>query len=141
MISSNLIRNGARTMLTRSIYSLKEVCKLQEDAMLNEKCILVDENDKNLGEISKKDCHVVLKNDEIKLHRAFSVFLFNEDGDMLIQRRSSHKVNLHDSSYRTWHLQNPILRSFQGFHLHFKFFFQTFKRIFVISVFKFLLDE
>lgn len=65
----------------------------QETSFDKENCILVDENDRNIGSASKRDCHRVDGND-IKLHRAFSVFLFNKDGDMLIQKRSSLKVNL-----------------------------------------------
>lgn len=56
-----------------------------------ENCILVDTNDTNVGSASKRDCHRV-EGDQIRLHRAFSVFLFNKDGDMLLQKRSSHKV-------------------------------------------------
>lgn len=59
---------------------------------LEENCILVDETDKPLSAISKRDCHRVGENDDIKLHRAFSVFLFNSQGDMLIQRRAPCKV-------------------------------------------------
>lgn len=64
---------------------------LQETA-LAENCILVDEFDRAIGQSSKRNCHRVDENGRIKLHRAFSVFLFNSDGDMLIQKRSSHKV-------------------------------------------------
>lgn len=71
----------------------KEAQNLQELA-LDENCILVDQNDRSLGLSSKRDCHRVNADGEIKLHRAFSVFLFNTKGDMLLQKRSSHKVNL-----------------------------------------------
>lgn len=64
---------------------------LQETA-LAENCILVDDCDRAIGQSSKRDCHRVNENGRIKLHRAFSVFLFNANGDMLIQKRSSHKV-------------------------------------------------
>lgn len=70
-----------------------EAQQLQE-AALEENCILVDENDRSLGYGSKRDCHRVSADGQIKLHRAFSVFLFNTDGDMLLQKRSSHKVRL-----------------------------------------------
>lgn len=63
----------------------------QELFLDRENCILVDENDKNVGFASKRDCHKV-EHDGIRLHRAFSVFLFNKNGDMLLQKRSSHKV-------------------------------------------------
>lgn len=65
----------------------------QELFLDSENCILVDDNDKNIGFASKRDCHKVDHNG-IRLHRAFSVFLFNRDGDMLLQKRSSHKVRL-----------------------------------------------
>lgn len=59
---------------------------------LKEQCILVDENDKVLGSGSKGDCHRVDENGLVKLHRAFSVFLFNSKGAMLVQKRSPHKI-------------------------------------------------
>lgn len=70
-----------------------EAKQLQEGA-LEENCILVDENDRSLGLSTKRDCHRVSATGDIKLHRAFSVFLFNSKGDMLLQRRSNHKVYL-----------------------------------------------
>ena len=63
----------------------------QELFLDTENCILVDSEDKNVGFASKRDCHKVEGND-IKLHRAFSVFLFNKSGEMLLQKRSNHKV-------------------------------------------------
>lgn len=69
-----------------------EAQQLQE-AALEENCILVDEHDRSLGYGSKRDCHRVGADGQIKLHRAFSVFLFNSDGDMLLQKRSPHKVS------------------------------------------------
>jgi isopentenyl-diphosphate delta-isomerase len=46
--------------------------------------ILVDEQDNEVGSCEKADCHV----GQGKLHRAFSVFLFNPDGKILLQQRS-----------------------------------------------------
>lgn len=66
---------------------------LQQEA-LKERCILVDEDDKVIGSTTKEDCHRVQPGSKsVKLHRAFSVFLFNSKGEMLIQRRSKHKVS------------------------------------------------
>jgi isopentenyl-diphosphate delta-isomerase len=65
----------------------------QELFLDKENCILVDGDDKKIGVSSKRDCHKVDVNDQIKLHRAFSVFLFNKKGEMLLQKRSNHKVN------------------------------------------------
>lgn len=72
--------------------STATAAKLQELA-LEENCILVNENDQSQGNASKRDCHRVDSNGDIRLHRAFSVFLFNSDGEMLLQRRSTHKVS------------------------------------------------
>lgn len=69
----------------------------QELFLDRENCILVNEQDKNIGFASKRDCHRVEDNG-IKLHRAFSVFLFNKSGEMLLQKRSNHKV----STYSTY---------------------------------------
>ncbi|KAG4067141.1 hypothetical protein HA402_000132 [Bradysia odoriphaga] len=75
-----------------NVLSAKESQQLQENALLKENCILVDENDRSLGSLSKRDCHRVGPDGNIKLHRAFSVFLFNSEGQMLLQKRSEHKI-------------------------------------------------
>ena len=49
--------------------------------------MLVDENDNSVGYEEKEACHLL----PAKLHRAFSVFIFNSSGKMLIHRRSSLK--------------------------------------------------
>ncbi|XP_043656306.1 isopentenyl-diphosphate Delta-isomerase 1 [Drosophila teissieri] len=65
---------------------------LQAHALM-EQCILVDANDQAIGASSKADCHRVHpETKDVKLHRAFSVFLFNSQGEMLVQKRSSHKI-------------------------------------------------
>lgn len=60
--------------------------------LMKEKCILVDENDKNIGSASKKTCHLLSNINKGMLHRAFSVFLFNSEGNLLIQQRSDEKI-------------------------------------------------
>ena len=62
-------------------------------ALLNEPCILVDSNDKVVGKASKKECHL-LENIHGKnmLHRAFSVFIFNKNKELLMTQRSSYKI-------------------------------------------------
>ena len=49
--------------------------------------ILVDESDQELGFKSKSECH----QGNGSLHRAFSVFIFNSSGQLLIQKRSRDK--------------------------------------------------
>lgn len=69
--------------------------QLQKEAMA-ENCFLVDNNDKVIGTASKEFCHRVQKDGTIPLHRAFSLFLFNGKGHLLLQRRSSSKITYPD---------------------------------------------
>jgi isopentenyl-diphosphate Delta-isomerase len=50
--------------------------------------ILVDENDNELGLMEKMEAH-----QKALLHRAFSVFIFNEVGEMLLQQRAASKYH------------------------------------------------
>jgi isopentenyl-diphosphate delta-isomerase type 1 len=51
--------------------------------------ILVDENDQEIGHMGKMEAHI-----EKKLHRAFSLFLYDKENDsMLIQRRAYGKYH------------------------------------------------
>lgn len=52
------------------------------------KVILVDESDNETGTAEKMHAHR-----EGLLHRAFSVFIFNEDGEMMLQRRALNKYH------------------------------------------------
>lgn len=58
---------------------------------LTDKLILVNTNDTQIGSISKLDAHLQ-KNKNKHPHRAFSVFLFNAQNDLLIQQRSIKKI-------------------------------------------------
>lgn len=49
--------------------------------------ILVDHNDQPVGYLDKESCH----NGDGVLHRAFSVFLFDEQGRLLLQQRAAGK--------------------------------------------------
>ncbi len=53
----------------------------------DERLILVDEDDNETGFLSKAECH----DGEGVLHRAFSIFLFNDDGELLLQQRAPGK--------------------------------------------------
>ncbi|MDX2413149.1 MAG: isopentenyl-diphosphate Delta-isomerase [Woeseiaceae bacterium] len=52
-----------------------------------EELILVDADDNETGFLSKADCHAGAG----VLHRAFSLFLFNDKGELLLQQRSQSK--------------------------------------------------
>jgi len=54
-----------------------------------EKVILVDENDKQIGTEEKIKAH----ENGGKLHRAFSIFVFNSDGSLLLQQRAPSKYH------------------------------------------------
>lgn len=53
-----------------------------------EQLILVDDNDRAIGSLSKSACH----EGQGVLHRAFSLFIFNGKGELLMQKRSSQKL-------------------------------------------------
>jgi isopentenyl-diphosphate Delta-isomerase len=63
----------------------------QVSFMNEEFCILVDERDNIIGRETKKFCHLN-ENLEKNLHRAFSVFLFNEKNELMLQQRSLQKI-------------------------------------------------
>jgi len=52
-----------------------------------EPLILVDEHDRETGHLSKGACH----DGDGVLHRAFSLFIFNPAGELLLQQRSAGK--------------------------------------------------
>ena len=56
--------------------------------MLRDELILVDINDNEIGTSKKMEAHVTPK-----LHRAFSIFLYNDKKEMLIQKRALNKYH------------------------------------------------
>ncbi len=59
----------------------------QQVSFDDEMLILVDENDNVIGYEDKATCH----QGEGILHRAFSIFIFNENNELLLQQRSQKK--------------------------------------------------
>ena len=55
---------------------------------MNEEVVLVNEDDEVLGYMEKIEAHR-----KAVLHRAFSIFIFNNKGEMLLQQRSAHKYH------------------------------------------------
>ena len=53
-----------------------------------EKVILVDKNDRQIGLMEKQEAHV-----KGLLHRAFSIFIFNSNNELLIQKRALQKYH------------------------------------------------
>lgn len=56
--------------------------------MNRNKVVLVDEKDNPIGEMEKLMAH-----EQGRLHRAFSVFIFNAKGELLLQQRANHKYH------------------------------------------------
>jgi isopentenyl-diphosphate delta-isomerase len=55
---------------------------------MKDRIILVDKKDKEIGTELKMKAH-----EDGKLHRAFSIFIFNHKGDLFLQKRSSKKYH------------------------------------------------
>jgi hypothetical protein len=66
----------------------------QTDMMEKDTVLVLDKDDNVIGSASKKESHV-FKQEQARgiLHRAFSVFLFDEStGEFLLQQRASTKI-------------------------------------------------
>ncbi|KAI9789813.1 MAG: isopentenyl-diphosphate delta-isomerase idi1 [Peltula sp. TS41687] len=64
--------------------------------LMDEVCIVLDENDMPIGSADKKTCHLMKNIDRGLLHRAFSVFLFDSKNRLLLQQRASEKITFPD---------------------------------------------
>ena len=56
--------------------------------MKEELVILVDQEDNKIGLMPKMEAH-----EKAMLHRAFSVFVFNKDNELMLQQRAMHKYH------------------------------------------------
>ena len=56
--------------------------------MEEEKVILVNELDEKIGLMPKLEAH-----EKALLHRAFSVFIFNDNNELMLQQRALHKYH------------------------------------------------
>ncbi|CAI4905031.1 BPG_G0055170.mRNA.1.CDS.1 [Saccharomyces cerevisiae] len=64
--------------------------------LMNENCIVLDWDDNAIGAGTKKVCHLMENIEKGLLHRAFSVFIFNEQGELLLQQRATEKITFPD---------------------------------------------
>ena len=68
-----------------------------QESLMQEECILVDENDQATGQASKRICHTIDPSTGTSpLHRAFSLFIFNNENKLLLQQRLA---NYHHKFY------------------------------------------
>lgn len=56
--------------------------------MKEEQVILVNEKDEQIGLMAKMEAH-----EKALLHRAFSVFVFNDKNELMLQQRAAHKYH------------------------------------------------
>jgi isopentenyl-diphosphate delta-isomerase len=56
--------------------------------MIDERVTLVNNSDEELGTMDKLLAHV-----QGRLHRAFSVLIYNEEGELMLQQRAFHKYH------------------------------------------------
>ncbi|KAJ9635024.1 isopentenyl-diphosphate delta-isomerase [Exophiala oligosperma] len=65
--------------------------------LMDEVCIVLDDDDGVLGSASKKACHLMTNIDRGLLHRAFSAFVFDpRTKKLLLQQRASEKITFPD---------------------------------------------
>ena len=69
-------------MAEAAIHQTDKVVSSEEEPL-----ILVDQSARVIGHLSKGECH----DGDGVLHRAFSLFIFNSKGELLLQRRSAEK--------------------------------------------------
>lgn len=56
--------------------------------MIEEHVILVNDKDEQIGTMAKMEAH-----EKALLHRAFSVFVFNDKNELMLQQRAAHKYH------------------------------------------------
>ncbi|TXE16671.1 isopentenyl-diphosphate Delta-isomerase [Psychroserpens burtonensis] len=56
--------------------------------MIEEQVILVNDKDEQIGTMPKLEAH-----EKALLHRAFSIFIFNDQNELMVQQRAKHKYH------------------------------------------------
>lgn len=76
----------------------------QNDLMEKDTVLVVDNLDNVIGSASKKESHVFNDNQPHGiLHRAFSIFIFDEsDGRLLLHQRSADKITFPNVRFLPW---------------------------------------
>ncbi|KAI1826508.1 isopentenyl-diphosphate delta-isomerase [Xylaria intraflava] len=64
--------------------------------LMEEVCIVLDNDDNPIGTASKKLCHLMTNIEKGLLHRAFSCFLFDDQKRLLLQQRATEKITFPD---------------------------------------------
>lgn len=83
---------SSTTTTTKKMLVNLEDYDLEQAKLMEEMCIVTDENDIPIRPETKKNCHLMAEINKGLLHRAFSVFLFNDEGKLLLQQRADEKI-------------------------------------------------
>ncbi len=82
-------RGGCNAVQILAVATKKAIfVGLMKEDMVYEEVILVDELDNEVGTMEKIEAH-----EKALLHRAFSIFVFNDAGQMMLQRRALGKYH------------------------------------------------
>ena len=95
MSSSTIVTETAPTQASSTITLDSSLAGHDEEQirLMEERCIVLDNDDRYLRDGSKKECHLMTNISKGLLHRAFSVFLFDPTtGKLLLQRRAPEKI-------------------------------------------------
>ncbi|UJR31982.1 hypothetical protein I4U23_019455 [Adineta vaga] len=93
----NIISTSSRTLVSASHTDFLDKYDPQQVSLLYEPLMVVDENDQIIGEVTKKDAHLLenIEGEQSLVHRAFSFFLFDNSttpSRLILQQRSSEKI-------------------------------------------------
>jgi isopentenyl-diphosphate delta-isomerase len=93
----NIVSTSCRTLSNNSTIDFLNKYDPQQVALLNEPLMVVDQQDHIIGEISKKDAHLLsnIEGEKSLVHRAFSFFLFDNSTSpsrLILQQRSTEKI-------------------------------------------------
>ncbi|KIO21584.1 hypothetical protein M407DRAFT_218080, partial [Tulasnella calospora MUT 4182] len=70
---------------------------LRKSRLMSERCIIVTPQDKAIGALDKKKCHLMTNINKGLLHGAFAAFVFHpQTGKLLMQQRASEKITFPD---------------------------------------------
>ncbi|KAL4758699.1 isopentenyl-diphosphate delta-isomerase IDI1 [Aspergillus foveolatus] len=97
-VDTSLAREVLPQATTTSATNSNDLAGYDEEQvrLMDEVCIVLDDDDKPIGSASKKTCHLMTNIDRGLLHRAFSVFLFDSRNRLLLQQRASEKITFPD---------------------------------------------
>ena len=90
--------NTSLAAQTRSATQDQDLAGYDEEQirLMDEVCIVLDDNDVPIGSASKKVCHLMENINKGLLHRAFSCFVFDSNNRLLLQQRATEKITFPD---------------------------------------------